>query len=365
MATRSKILYAASTASHLHRFHMPYINALREEHEVLLMATDGEGIDLPIAFAKSLFSLSNLRSIFKIRKILKRERFDRVILHTTLAAFLIRAAMIGMRHRPRVLNVVHGYLFSRPVKGLKAKLLLFCEKLMRGRTDAIAVMNREDYAIATEYRLCRGAVTYIPGMGIPDPEELPARDDALRAKFATENELLLTFVGELSSRKNQIFLIYAMHELRREGLPVKLLLAGEGSEREKLEAELKSGIEDIVFLPGNLEPIRPYLGITDIYVSASISEGLPFNVMEAMSAGLPCVLSDTKGQNDLQENDSLHLYPLNDYEAFVDAVKSVWASGNYGVGSVAYPHLERYRLQSVFDKVLTVLEKGADHEDQA
>ncbi len=355
---RDKILYAASTASHLRRFHQLYIKALREAHEVQLMATEGEGIDHPIGFAKSFFSPSNFGAIFKIRKILKKEQFDRVIVHTALAAFLVRAAMLGMRRRPHVLNVVHGYLFSRPVKGFKAKLLLFCEKLMRKKTDAIAVMNREDYEIATAYKLCRGEVTYIPGMGIPDPEELPVRDGDLRAKFAKENEILLTFVGELSGRKNQIFLVQAMHEFRREGIPAKLLLAGEGSEREKLEEEIKSGIDDIVFLPGNLEPIRPYLGITDIYVSASTSEGLPFNVMEAMAAGLPCVLSDTKGQNDLQENDTLHLYPLNDYEAFVDAVRAVYESGNYGAGSVSYPHLEKYRLKSVLDEVFSVLEKG-------
>ncbi len=358
-----KILYVASTASHLRRFHQPYIKALSEEHEVYLMATEGVGIDFPIGFAKSFFSLSNFGAIFKIRRILKKEQFDRVIVHTSLAAFLVRAAMFGMRRRPYVLNVVHGYLFSRPVKGLKAKILLFCEKLMRKKTDAIAVMNREDYEIANEYKLCRGEVTYIPGMGIPDPEEPPMRDNVLRAKFAGEDEILLTFVGELSGRKNQVFLIYAMHELRREGIPAKLLLAGEGSEREYLEGELDVGMEETVFLPGNLEPIRPYLGITDIYVSASISEGLPFNVMEAMAAGLPCVLSDTKGQNDLQENSTLSLYPLNDYEAFVNAVKTVYQSGKYGAGSVKYPHLEKYRLATVFDEVMCALLKGGPDEE--
>ena len=67
-----KILYAASTASHLQNFHEPYIHALRETHNVLTMA-NGDGVDLPIAFDKSFFSLKNLRSIFQIRKILKRE----------------------------------------------------------------------------------------------------------------------------------------------------------------------------------------------------------------------------------------------------------------------------------------------------
>ncbi len=357
MATRSKILYAASTASHLHRFHMPYIQALKEEHEVLLMATEGEGIDLPIAFAKSIFSFSNLRSIFKIRKILKRERFDRVILHTTLAAFLIRAAMIGMRHRPRVLNVVHGYLFCEPISGLRAKLMLFCEKLLRRKTDELAVMNQEDLRLAQKHRLCRsGEVSFLYGMGIPDPVELPEKDAALCAQYAAEGEFLCTFVGELSRRKNQIFLIRAAKQLRERGIPVKLLLAGEGSERDALEAEIRAlDLGDIVFLPGNLEPIRPYLAITDLYVSASISEGLPFNVMEAMAAGLPVVMSDTKGQNDLHKTTDSHLYPLDNTDAFCEAVKQVYESGQYGIGACTYPHLEHYRLSAVFATDLAVL----------
>ncbi len=357
MATRIKLLYAASTASHLRRFHMPYINALRAEHDVFLMGTAGDGIDFPIDFAKSIFSFSNLRAIFKIRKILKRERFDRVIVHTTLAAFLVRMAMLGMRRRPRVLNVVHGYLFSEPAQGLKAKLMRFCEKLLRGKTDELAVMNREDLEIAEKYRLCAGGKpSFLYGMGIPDPAEPPARDDALRASFAAENEILLTFVGELSHRKNQIFLIRAAEELKRRGIPVKLLLAGEGSERETLESEIESrALTDTVYLPGNLEPIRPYLGITDIYASASTSEGLPFNVMEAMAAGLPVVMSDTKGQNDLHENNASQLYPLDDTEAFCKAVTAVYESGNYGVGSRHYPHLEKYRLSAVFADDLAVL----------
>ena len=123
---KSKILYAASTASHLRRFHKPYIDALSADATVLTMA-NGEGVDLCVPFAKSFFSLSNFKCVFQIRKILKRERFDRVILNTSLTAFLVRAAMLGMRNRPYVLNVVHGYLFPKEGKGFKNRFLLICE----------------------------------------------------------------------------------------------------------------------------------------------------------------------------------------------------------------------------------------------
>ena len=353
-----KILYAASTQSHLECFHQPYLAALREHADVFTMAT-GEGVDFSIAFDKHFFSFANLRSIFRIRKILKKERFDAVLLHTTLAAFLIRAAMFGWRKRPYVLNVVHGSLFQMDIKGMKDRVLLLCEKLMRRKTDDIAVMNAEDLTIAQTHRLCLGSVCFINGMGMPSSETLPVPDTALRAKYAKRSsDFICTFVGELSKRKNQIFLIRAARRLREEGIPITLLLIGEGSERETLDREIKAlQLEKNVFLTGTKTPVLPYLAITDLYVSASTSEGLPFNVMEAMSCGLPIAASDTKGQNDLLHNTDC-LYPLDDMDAFCDAVRHVYASGRYGVGAKTYPVLKQYRLSAVFEDNMKILTMG-------
>ena len=359
MTKRHKILYVASTASHLRRFHAPYLAELKKNFDVYTMAT-GENVDFPILFDKHFFSFANLRSIFKIRKILKQEHFDAVLLHTTLAAFLVRAAMLLSRKRPYVLNVVHGYLFSKDQKGIKDRVLLLCEKLLRNKTDDIAVMNAEDLEIAQKHRLCRGRVDFINGMGVDGFWELPHPDPALRASFAaTEQELLCTFVGELSGRKNQIFLIRALKALRDSGIPARLLLVGEGGERETLEAEIAAlSLQNAVFLTGNREPVTPYLAISDLYVSASRSEGLPFNVMEAMLCGLPIVASATKGQTDLLTDMPNSLYPLDDTDAFCRLVKAVYVQKNYGVGSRSYPVLSRYRLSSVFEKNIDVLTRG-------
>ena len=354
-----KILYAASTASHLKIFHTPYIEELRKKHTVLTMA-NGDGVDLPIVFDKRFFSFANLRSLFRIRKILKHEHFDVLILHTSLAAFLIRAAMLGWKKRPFVLNVVHGYLFPKESGGRRDRLLLWCERLMRKKTDEIAVMNREDLQIAREYKLCLGRIFFIHGMGITIPEGIPTRDESIRQRFSVDpNAFLCCFVGELSKRKNQSFLISSAARLRKEGIPVHLLLIGEGGTRTELEAEIaRRGLCDHVTLCGSTNEVRAYLSAVDLYVSASVSEGLPFNVMEAMSCGLPIVASDIKGQNDLLKNTESELYPFNDSDAFCTAVRKIYESGAFGVGSVAYPQIDQYRLHAVFEENLKELTEG-------
>ncbi|MBQ9759956.1 MAG: glycosyltransferase [Clostridia bacterium] len=358
--TRKKLLYVASTASHLKRFHMPYIEALRADADVMLMGTgDPEFLDFDLPFEKNMLSAANFGAIRRIRRILKKEKFDAVILNTSLAAFLVRAAMIGMRHRPFVHNIVHGYLYNEPTEGKKEKILALCERVMRKKTDMISVMNAADLEIAGKGNLCLGEVAFIYGMGVNMPAELPAVDADLRAQYAGDGEVLCTFVGELSGRKNQTFLIDAIKKLRDGGAPVRLMLLGEGAERESLEAQIReNGLEGAVYLLGNREPVLPYLAVTDIYVSASKIEGLPFNVMEAMACGLPILASNAKGQTDLLADKPESLYQIGDLDAFCETLAVLAASDRLGVGAVSYPMLDRYRLDAVMEENLKLMKKG-------
>ena len=111
-------------------------------------------------------------------------------------------------------------------------------------------------------------------------------------------------------------------------------------------------------LLGSVSPVTPYLLISDLYVSASTSEGLPFNIMEAMAYGLPIVASDVKGQRDLLDGVSHGLYPLNDLDAFCGNVKEAYNAHRFGVLSTEYPNLAQYRLSSVFDSVMEIYLRG-------
>ncbi len=361
--TTKKILYVASTQSHLERFHEPYIKKLSRTATVKTMAT-GDYVDFPIKFEKKLLSIGNLMRVRKIRKILRREEFDVIILNTTLAAFLVRAAVKGLKKKPYVINVVHGYLFPRRVRGLKARLMLRCERMMRKVTDDIAVMNAEDLEIAKKYKLCSGQVFFMNGMGLDVSPKIPKKNRTLRSRYTRDtDDFICTFVGELSGRKNQIFLIRAVKKLADEGMPIRLVLVGEGAERQRLEEEIRAlFLEEHVFLAGSVEPATPYLAAADLYVSASTIEGLPFNIMEAMSVGLPIVASNVKGQSDLLDKSCL--YPLNDVEAFCLAVRRAYHSKNWGVGSCDYPKLERYRIDDVFDDNMEILSTGLLQEEE-
>lgn len=336
-----KILISASSMVHINNFHKPYIEEFKKRGNETLILSSGEGADFNVPFRKSIFSLKNLVLLSKIRKILKKEKFDVVYLHTSLSAFLVRLAMKGMKNRPYVINTVHGYLFSKETSKFKRAIYLFCERLVKKQTDDIVTMNSEDYEIATKNKLCKNKVFSCNGMGVI----LPSLSEIQKT---TSDKTRLVFVGEISKRKNQAFLVKALKNLPH----CTLTLVGDGRERKAIETLAKKlNVFNQLTITGFTKNIYYYLMNSDIYVCASKIEGLPFNIMEAMHAGLPIVASDIKGNSDLLPDECL--YKLNDEEAYVNAIAKARKQEF---------SLDRYKLERVLEENMKIYTEFMDLE---
>ena len=307
------------------------IEKIKENGNDVLVLSNGVGADFDISFKKSVLSIRNFLLVPKIRRILKKENFDAVYLHTTLSAFFVRLAMKGLKNRPYVINTVHGYLFSKDTSKIKRSIYLLCEKALKKQTDDIAVMNKEDYEIATKNKLCLNEVYFCNGMGVKFPN-LPAMEKSVSDKIR------LVFVGEISKRKNQRFLVKALKRLPE----CTLTLVGDGTERKSIEKLAKKlNVFDRLTITGFTKNVYEHLMNSDIYVCASQIEGLPFNIMEAMYVGLPIVASDIKGQRDLLPSQCL--YDFENMEQFVNKVRKIqFESFNYSI--------DKYRLENVINE---------------
>jgi len=104
----------------------------------------------------------------------------------------------------------------------------------------------------------------------------------------------------LVSHKNTEIIIKTFNKYYSNDNRYTLLFAGEGPERKKLEI-LAEKSDNIIFI-GHIKKISDVYKISDYFVSASLSEGLPNSVLEAMSCGLPCVLSDIPEHNEILNN---------------------------------------------------------------
>ena len=319
-----KILYCASTFSHIRRFHLDYIRALRESGYDVRVLAGGDGADFDVRFEKRMLSLANLRAIGHIRDIIRSESPDVIILNTSLAAFCVRMA-VSTRNRPRIINTVHGYLFSKNSGKLKSAILFLCECLLRRRTDAIITMNSEDFRTATRFRLATERVYRTRGMGGSLRAQI-SNPDHLRAEFAREDSFIMTFVAELSRRKNQEFLIRALPDIAKELPSVVLWLVGDGDERERLSAIASDiGVSDMVVFLGERRDACDFIRASDLYVTSASVEGMPANLIEALGAGKTVLASRIKGHEDLIV-DSIDgfLYDFGNKEEFVNKTCQIY-----------------------------------------
>ena len=106
---------------------------------------------------------------------------------------------------------------------------------------------------------------------------------------------LFLYAGPLIPRKNPELLIRVMMDRARQ--QDSLLVLGDGPLLSRCRRLANDSTN--IFLPGSVESITDYLEVADICVSASSAEGMPNTVLEALSTGLPVLLSDIQPHRDI------------------------------------------------------------------
>jgi glycosyltransferase EpsD len=317
----------------------------------------GEGADINVPFEKKMFSRGNAKCRKQIRKHIESGNYDAILLNTSLAAFHVRLAL-PRRARPRVVNLVHGYLFSEHVGKIKSLLLRCAEWFVRGKTDAIITMNEYDFRYATAKKLTRGRVYASHGMGVRLRDtQSDVRD--LRSQLASDEKTVFTFVGELSARKNQEFLVRAHKKILSEIPNAVLWLVGDGGERERLgELCRELGIFDSVIFTGQRTDACDLMRATDVYVSASSIEGLPFNIIEALGVGSTVVASRIKGHTDIiTDGENGYLFAFGDMDEYVK--KAVFAArGGTILPEKAISAFKKYEFTAAFDEMLGIIKES-------
>ena len=362
-----KILYAASRMSHITNFHLPYIDYFKSNGDEVHVLTQGSynwDVDkiYDIDFEKKVMSFKNIRTIWKIKYILEEEKYDLIITNTTLCSFLIRIAkqISKVKNHGKLVNIVHGYLFSNNTKFFKKTIYILLEKLCKNSTDRLLTMNKEDYDLAEKYSLCNYDITNINGIGLPKPLIFQEETRLSVRSFYSVNddETLLSYVGELSKRKNQIFLIENIEQISKVFPKFKLILAGNGDLYDFYKSEIERlKISDKIILAGHVNNAKELIYSSDIIISSSKSEGLPFNIMEAMSIGIPVIASRIKGHIDLiKDGYNGYLFDLNK-DSFANKLNSL--KENIDIENLKNNEktcIKKFMLDSVFDDNIKLID---------
>ena len=340
---KEKVLMLASVASMIDQFNLPNIRLLLGmgyEVHVACNFTEGNTCDEKRlqALKKKLAAMHVVwhqwdcprsvssflqcsRAYRQLCGLMEKQGFSWIHCHSPVGGALARLA--GHRYGIRVMYTAHGFHFYRRAP-LRNWLLFYpAEKLLAYWTDVLITVNREDYGFARRY-LAAGGVCRIPGVGM-DPERIRAvgrqvDPAAVRRKYGIPDKaLLLLSVGELSRRKNHGIVLRALALLKTGGLAhgkdVYYLVCGQGPlENQLVRRACKYGIDARVRLAGFVDDVAAVYRAADIFVFPSLQEGMPVALMEAMAAGMPCVVSDIRGNRELIGREELRFAPGNPVE---------------------------------------------------
>jgi glycosyltransferase involved in cell wall biosynthesis len=140
-------------------------------------------------------------------------------------------------------------------------------------------------------------------------------------------------VGNLYPVKGQRNLIKAFAKVH-ESFPTALLsIVGRGDLERELKNEIaKLALENNVILHGFKDNVNKFLCQGDLFVLASLSEGLPISILEAMASGVPVISSDVGGIRELvSHNETGLLVPAGDEKALADAIISTLSNPSKGL----------------------------------
>jgi 1,2-diacylglycerol 3-alpha-glucosyltransferase len=176
-----------------------------------------------------------------------------------------------------------------------------------------------DYGGVTE------RITTIP-TGIDLEPFQQADGGAVREQYQLQDKTLLVSVGRLAEEKNWKTLLEAVAIAAKQRDDLRLLLIGDGPQRDELEKYARElGLGQVVIFTGLVpfEEIPSYLKAADIFVFASTSETQGLVTMEAMAAGLPVVAVDATGTRDEVQNHVQGLLTADNSAALAQAMQKV------------------------------------------
>ena len=140
----------------------------------------------------------------------------------------------------------------------------------------------------------------------------------------------LVCVGRLCEQKGQLLLLDALARIVRKGIPIELVLAGDGEMRPEVEALIGSlGLRDRVRITGWIDSaqVRDELLAARALVLPSFAEGLPVVIMEAMALRRPVISTFVGGIAELvRQGEDGWIVPAGDVDALAAAIEGCLAT---------------------------------------
>lgn len=319
------------------------LHFMKQYYDVIAVSSDRERLEKAgkqeevrtymVKLTRKITPLADIKALFKLYNFLRNERPFIVHTHTP------KAGTIGMiaawlTNVPNRLHTVAGLPLLETV-GIKRKLLNFVERITYACANHVYPNSFGLMEIIVKERLCEAGKLKVLASGSSNGINTQYfsrshfsidQNKELRKKLNIKyNEFVFIFVGRIVSDKGINDLVEAFCNLYEENNNIKLLLVGPKEEElDSLRPSTEEIIEDHagVITTGYRDDVRPYFSISNALVFPSYREGFPNVVMQAGAMGLPAIVSDINGCNEIIiEGKNGMIVPPKNRQALINSMR--------------------------------------------
>ena len=272
--------------------------------------------DVPEFPLTSFYDANALKQLLQLRRLMLRDRIDILHAHDFYSSFIGAAAAR--------LSGVRVIACQRHLKLSDRRAHKWATRVIHRLAHRILVNSEaiRDYIIEHDSAPL-GKIVVIRNGVVPVTSSTDPSDELRRELGLDAGSTLVGMVARLQEVKGHRFFMEAASRVLHSRPETHFVLVGDGPLRTEIESQSAAlGITDHVHLLGDRADVSRLVGAFDLLVLASLHEGLPNAVMEAMAAGVPVVATSVGGTKELiADGKTGYLAPPSDSAALADRIQ--------------------------------------------
>ena len=220
----------------------------------------------------------------------------------------------------KVVHTFHG-IHLQQYNSFRRNIYIRIERLLSKLTNQFINVSAGEQKICLQNNLFDKNISRII-LNAMNPIANPGKTktEIRRDQSLPLERFIIISVLRFSYQKNLPLLVNIAEQLS-ENKRILFLIIGDGEQRKEIETViLEKKIDNIIIL-GFRTNVHDYLFASDIYLSTSLWEGLPYSLIEAASCGLPIVATNVIGNNEIvNDSENGYLFQLNNPEIAVEKI---------------------------------------------
>ncbi len=338
------VLQVASSDVTVSKLLRPLIDELRANgYQVAAACSDGrlarelagEGYVVhTLPMSRSLSPWRNLRALWALYRLLRRNRYHIVHVHTPIAAAVGRVAAF-LAGTPITIYTAHGFYFHDRMSKWLLRAHMAAERLLGLGTDMLFTQSAEDAQTAIRERIAGERHVRWISNGVDLQRFTPGPPDPvlMRSLGIAEGDFAVGFVGRLDREKGILDLLKAMEFAARHVGRLVLVVVGDGATAGDRDQETHRNLAEFtdrnnppfrVVFTGWVDNVQEVMRAMNVFVLPSYREGMPRSIIEAMATGIPVVATNIRGsREEVAPGETGYLVPVGDPQALSEAIVGI------------------------------------------